>query len=43
MMPFMCILDNIFGGAPAKYVAKMDLNGAISIPHKMALSLQKAL
>ena len=41
MIPFRSILDNIFGGARAKYVAKMDLNGIILTPHKMAQSLQK--
>ena len=41
MMAFMFILDKIFGGAPAKYVAKMDTNGIILDPHKMAQSLQK--
>ena len=34
-------LDKIFGGAPAKYVAKMDINGIILDPHKMVQSLQK--
>ena len=41
MMPFMSILDHIFGGARPKYVAKMDINGIILAPHKMAQSLQK--
>ena len=43
MMPFMSILDYIFGGARAKYVAKMDINGIIFAPHKMAQSLQERL
>ena len=41
MMQFMFFLGNIFGGARPKYVAKIDINGIILAPHKMAQSLQK--